>query len=71
MSDIEHEIEGPGPKVQEKVVYKPKRGGNKRGADRRFSLKSKQYEENMHRKMEGEEIPKTRRVSSAKTMTFD
>ena len=60
-------MEGEGPQQRrdqpQQEVFKPKRGGNKRGTDRRFSLKSKQYEENTLKKMEGEEVPKTLRVS--------
>ena len=44
-------------------VHKPKRGSNKPGKDRRFMARTKNFDDNMHRKMDGEEIPTTLRVS--------
>ena len=42
-----------------------RRGGppKKPGKDRRMSLRTKQFDDNMHRKMDGEEVPKTLKVS--------
>ena len=44
-----------------------RRGGppKKPGKDRRMSLRTKQFDDNMHRKMDGEEVPKTLKVSEA------
>ena len=44
-------------------VHKPKRGQNKPGKDRRFALRSKQFDSNTIKKMDGYEVPKTLRVS--------
>ena len=55
---------------QDAKVWKPKRGANKRGVDRRFSMKSKQYEDNMHIKLDGGEVPKTLKVSSLHLTNF-
>ena len=63
MSDLNTES-APRQSQKTQEVFKPKRGAGKRGTDRRFAHKSRQYEENMHRKMNGEEVPKTLRVSS-------
>ena len=70
MSDVAKEG-GPreeGPQRRQKdnaniYVHKPKRGGNKPGKDRRFMKRTKNFDDNMHRKMDGEEIPTTLRVS--------
>ena len=35
----------------------------KQGADRRIKVKTQNFDKNLHRKMEGEEIKKTYRVS--------
>ena len=45
-------------------VHKPKRGSNKPGKDRRFMARTRNFDDNMHRKIDGEEIPTTLRVSS-------
>ena len=44
-------------------VYKPKRGANKPGQDRRMKGRTERFHDNLYKKMEGEEIPKTLRVS--------
>ena len=46
-------------------VHKPKRGQNKPGKDRRLMIKSRQFDDNLYKKLDGQEIPKTLRVSSA------
>ena len=42
-------------------VHKPKRGSNKPGLDRRFKSRSRQFDDNLHKKLAGEEVPKTLR----------
>ena len=44
-------------------VHKPKRGGNKPGQDRRFRLRSRQFDENTKVRMEGGEVIKPVKVS--------
>ena len=45
-------------------VWKPKKSASrKQGIDRRMNIKNKQFDTNMHTKLAGEEVPKTRRVS--------
>ena len=60
-------VQDSGPQRRQKegdvYVHKPKRGGNKPGRDRRFMARTRNFDDNMHRKMEGEEIPTTLRVS--------
>ena len=47
-----------------KPVWKPSKSAKtKQGIDRRMKVKSKKFDENMHKKMAGEEIPKTLKVS--------
>ena len=53
-----------GPQQRNKEVYKPKRGKNKPGTDRRFAHRSAKHEDNMYLKAEGIEVPKSLRVSS-------
>ena len=53
-------------KAEEKpYVYKPKRGGNKPGMDRRFKSRVQMADANLHKKLAGEEIPKTLRKREA------
>ena len=44
-------------------VHKPKRGGNKPGKDRRFTMRNREFEDNSKLKMDGIEVPKTLKVS--------
>ena len=46
-------------------------GNRKPGKDRRLQLRNKDFDKNMHRKLDGEEIPVTRRVSGAKKSPFE
>ena len=54
--------DGPQQRVKQEV-YKPKRGKNKPGTDRRFAHASRKHEDNMYLKAEGIEVPKSLRVS--------
>ena len=49
-------------------VHKPKPGGKKPGKDRRLQIRSRQFDENLHRKMDGLEVPKTLRKSKEDKM---
>ena len=58
--------EGSGaPKQRNSNIYvnKNRLGAKKPGKDRRIGLRNKQFDENLYRKMEGQEVPKTLRVS--------
>ena len=57
--------EGPRQRGKEANIYvhNPKRGSKKPGKDRRLQLRSRQFDENLHRKMDGQEVPKTLKVS--------
>ena len=45
-------------------VWKPSKSKpSKQGTDRRMKVKSKQFDTNLHKKLAGEEIPKSLKVS--------
>ena len=62
----EPEAEGPKQRSEKQgniYVHKPKTGQKKPGKDRRFQMRSRQFDENVKIKMEGGEVPVTRKVS--------
>ena len=63
---VKHQQSSDGPQKRNNNTnaYKPPKFGKaKPGKDRRISLRSKDFDKNYIKKMEGEEIPLTRRVS--------
>ena len=59
-----NEKEGAHQRQKEQYVFKPKRGASKPGKDRRLKIRSNEFDKNLYRKMDGQEIPKTLRVST-------
>ena len=49
-------------------MHNPKRGAKKPGKDRRLQVRNRQFDENLHRKMDGLEVPKTLRKSKEEKM---
>ena len=59
-----NEKEGVQQRQKDQYVFKPKRGASKPGKDRRLQIRSREFDKNLYRKMDGQEIPKTLRVST-------
>ena len=58
------EAEATSPNSPQGKVWKPSKSkSSKQGTDRRMKVKSKQFDQNLHKKLAGEEVPKTLKVS--------
>ena len=57
----QQEVSSPSPDSPNKAWNK--KAKSKQGTDRRMKVKSQNFDKNLHRKLDGEEIPKTYRVS--------
>ena len=57
-------MEGEGNSPTTDKVWKPSKSkSSKQGTDRRMKVKSNKFDQNLHKKLAGEEIPKTLKVS--------
>ena len=58
------EAEATSPNTPQGKVWKPSKSkSSKPGIDRRLKIKSKAFDQNLHKKLAGEEIPKSLKVS--------
>ena len=59
--------EGPQQRHQANIkVFRPTSMKKKPGQDRRIGLRTKAFDENLHKKLDGQEIPKTLKVCSVR-----
>ena len=59
----QQEVSSPSPDNSQSKAWN-KKTKSKQGADRRMKVKTQNFDKNLHRKLDGEEIPKTYRVSN-------